>query len=191
VVLQSATVDGSDELVVKKLKAAAVRPVALARALNVSPPSASLMLRQKRGIPKWHYDAIAALLGTSVPELFIDRDLIGHVPAVDSSLPHNPKGQESEDAFAVGASPRFVVPVAFVEQLGNIAATFKSIAARSTLFAAECNAQATAILDLAIEHGLGPYIRGQAATARPATARTTRRTRKTDRPDARKRKRAS
>jgi DNA-binding Xre family transcriptional regulator len=58
------------DVMLEKLKAARVRPVDLAKALGVDRSAASLMLAGKRGIPTWHLDAIAALLGIGVADLF-------------------------------------------------------------------------------------------------------------------------
>ena len=55
-----------------KLKAAKVRPADLARALEVDRSTASLMLSGKRGIPTWHLDAIAELIGVTVSDLFVE-----------------------------------------------------------------------------------------------------------------------
>ncbi len=62
------------EVLLKRLQR--VRPVDLAKALDVTPPLASMMLSGKRGIPTWHLDAIAVLLEVSVPLLFTDPDLV-------------------------------------------------------------------------------------------------------------------
>lgn len=75
--LQFATMDAG-EAVLKRLKAANLRPVDLATAIGVSRPMASLMLRGKRGISVWHLDAIAKLLGTQVHQLFMTRAESAH-----------------------------------------------------------------------------------------------------------------
>lgn len=60
----------ASDLVLQRLKQKKINGATLGRALGVSRQSGSLMLRGKQNIPIWHLDAIAHLLGTSVPDLF-------------------------------------------------------------------------------------------------------------------------
>lgn len=66
-----------------------VRPADLATALHVSRAAASYMLSGARGIPEWHFETIAHLLGVSVPELLTPNDPVRHT----SDL----QGKEQED----------------------------------------------------------------------------------------------
>lgn len=65
---------GAGDVVLRKLRAAGVRPADLARALGISRPAASLMMSGKRGIATWHLDAIAGLLHVPVYRLFMSRE---------------------------------------------------------------------------------------------------------------------
>lgn len=58
-------------MLLQRLRNAGIKPGALAKALDVSAPMASMMMSGKRGIPTWHLDRIAVLLETDVPNLFV------------------------------------------------------------------------------------------------------------------------
>lgn len=62
----------ASDFVLKHLRAKGVAPKDLQKALNISASQASRMLDGSRGISVWHLDAIADLLGTTVPDLFRD-----------------------------------------------------------------------------------------------------------------------
>ena len=68
------------DLLLAKLRAAKIRPVDLAAALDISKQQASMMLSGQRGIPTWHLDSLAALLHVSVAELFTASDLLRQRP---------------------------------------------------------------------------------------------------------------
>lgn len=62
----------AEDAVLKRLRARNLKPIELQKALDISPSMASRILDGSRGISVWHLDAIAALLGMTVPELFTD-----------------------------------------------------------------------------------------------------------------------
>jgi transcriptional regulator with XRE-family HTH domain len=65
----------ASDAVLQRLKQAGVRPKQLVDALGVSSGMATMMLNGKRGISVWHLDALAQLLGVSVPELFLRDEM--------------------------------------------------------------------------------------------------------------------
>lgn len=87
---------GAPDVLLEKLKTAQIKPSTLARALNVKPSMASMMLAGKRGIPTWHLDAIADLLGVSVPDLFVrsvqNSTVLNSTPVAESRLSSRSEG---------------------------------------------------------------------------------------------------
>jgi hypothetical protein len=73
----------TETLLRQKLRDARIRPADLARALDVTPAMGSLILSGERGIAVWHLDAIATLLHTSIPDLFVPRQT--QIKALDTT----------------------------------------------------------------------------------------------------------
>lgn len=112
------------DVLLSRLKAAGVRPVALAKALGVSKQQASLILSGKGGIAIWHLDAVAAMLGTSVPDLFVEVAQQSSSQELARSETIRASGPAVEgDSYARS-------PSALAEDLITVAATLTDIAAR-------------------------------------------------------------
>ena len=122
----------AQDAVLQKLQQAGIRPTQLGKAIGVSKQQASMMLAGQRGIPTWHLDAIAELLNTSVPNLFVPElkqekiaELVtSPVPVAGVSSDFTPRGSTD------GHSAPLRSPLNIAEEIHAHAAALTELALR-------------------------------------------------------------
>lgn len=125
------------ERVLQHLHAHGVKPKDLQKALEISASMASRILDGSRGISTWHLDAIADLLGLTVPQLFSDiseRSTTHELPTHATMPPSDsPSKGASHDSSPIALAADIIT---LVEHLQEVAAQLVEHAANDSLHTA-------------------------------------------------------